>query len=170
MTLTIKQCQSGLSVFFGRLSMKCLKSVSSLLYADQIKRKPRFDLLLQLYSFAIFSLIAVFTLSLHNICVIINLWKLCNLSVCIKYFSSPLCYTDKINAEICLHRFWKYFWLHKIIWIWCDMKNMFRSNFHFKLKRNLDDESNEEIDDIDDLFSSTYKKRNFMKWKTLLLL
>ena len=50
------------------------------------------------------------------------------------------------------------------------MKNMFRSNFHFKLKPNLDDESNEEIDDIDDLFSSPYKKRNFMKWKTLLLL
>ena len=50
------------------------------------------------------------------------------------------------------------------------MKNMFRSNFHFKLKPNLDDESNEEIDDIDDLFSSPYKKRNLMKWKTLLLL
>ena len=32
-----------------------------------------------------------------------------------------------------------------------DMKNMFCSNFHFKLKRNLDDESDEEIDDIDDL-------------------
>ena len=40
-----------------------------------------------------------------------------------------------------------------------DMKNMFCSNFHFKLKRNLDDESNEEIDDIDDLFCSTYDKR-----------
>ena len=40
-----------------------------------------------------------------------------------------------------------------------DMKNMFCSNFHFKLKRNLDDESDEEIDDIDDLFYSPYKKR-----------
>ena len=39
-----------------------------------------------------------------------------------------------------------------------DMKNMFCSNFHFKLKRNLDDKSDEEIDDIDDLFCSTYKK------------
>ena len=36
---------------------------------------------------------------------------------------------------------------------------MFCSNFHFKLKRNLDDESDEEIDDIDDLFYSLYKKR-----------
>ena len=46
-----------------------------------------------------------------------------------------------------------------------DMKNMFCSNFHLKsnvrrkLKRNLDDESDEEIDDIDDLFYSPYKKR-----------
>ena len=40
-----------------------------------------------------------------------------------------------------------------------DMKNMFCSNFHFKLKRNLDDESDEEIDDIDDLFYSLHKKR-----------
>ena len=40
-----------------------------------------------------------------------------------------------------------------------DMKNMFCSNFHFKLKRNLDDESDEEIDCIDDLFYSPYKKR-----------
>ena len=39
------------------------------------------------------------------------------------------------------------------------MKNMFCSNFHFKLKRNLDDESDEEIDDIDDLFYLPYKKR-----------
>ena len=45
------------------------------------------------------------------------------------------------------------------------MKNMFCSNFHLKsnvrrkLKRNLDDESDEEIDDIDDLFYSPYKKR-----------
>ena len=39
-----------------------------------------------------------------------------------------------------------------------DMKNMFCSNFHFKLKRNLDDKSDEEIDDIDDLFCSTYNK------------
>ena len=29
-----------------------------------------------------------------------------------------------------------------------DMKNMFCSNLHFKLKRNLDDESDEETDDI----------------------
>ena len=29
---------------------------------------------------------------------------------------------------------------------------MFCSNFHFKLKRNLDDKSDEGIDDIDDLF------------------
>ena len=40
-----------------------------------------------------------------------------------------------------------------------DMKNMSCSNFHFKLKRNLDDESDEEIDDIDDLFYLPYKKR-----------
>ena len=40
-----------------------------------------------------------------------------------------------------------------------DMKNMFCSNFHFKLKRNLDNESDEEIDDIDDLSYSPYKKR-----------
>ena len=39
-----------------------------------------------------------------------------------------------------------------------DMKNMFCSNLHFKLKRNLDDESDEETDDIDDLFYSPYKK------------
>ena len=39
------------------------------------------------------------------------------------------------------------------------MKNTFCSNFHFKLKRNLDVESDEEIDDIDDLFYSPYKKR-----------
>ena len=41
------------------------------------------------------------------------------------------------------------------------MKNMFCfcSNFHFKLKLNLDDESDEEIDDVDDLFYSLYKKR-----------
>ena len=38
-----------------------------------------------------------------------------------------------------------------------DMKNMFCSNFHFKLKRNL--ESDEEIDDIHDLFYSPYKKQ-----------
>ena len=37
------------------------------------------------------------------------------------------------------------------------MKNMFYSNFHFKLKRNLDDESDEKIDDIYDLFYSPYK-------------
>ena len=36
---------------------------------------------------------------------------------------------------------------------------MFCSNFHFKLKRNFDDESDEEIDCIDDLFYSPYKKR-----------
>ena len=40
-----------------------------------------------------------------------------------------------------------------------DLKNMFCSNFHFKLKRNIDDESDEEIDDIDDFFYSHYKKR-----------
>ena len=40
-----------------------------------------------------------------------------------------------------------------------DMKNMFCSNFHFKLKRNFDDESDEETDDVDDLFYSPYKKR-----------
>ena len=40
-----------------------------------------------------------------------------------------------------------------------NMKNMFCSNFHFKLKRNLDNESDEEIDDIDDLSYSPYKKR-----------
>ena len=40
-----------------------------------------------------------------------------------------------------------------------DLKNMFCSNFHFKLKRNIDDESDEEIDDIDDFFYSPYKKR-----------
>ena len=39
-----------------------------------------------------------------------------------------------------------------------DMKNIFCSNFHFKLKRNLHDESDEEIDNIDDLFYS-YKNR-----------
>ena len=39
-----------------------------------------------------------------------------------------------------------------------DMKNMFCSNLHFKSKRNLDDESDEETDDIDDLFYSPYKK------------
>ena len=38
-----------------------------------------------------------------------------------------------------------------------DMKNMFCSNFHFKLTRNL--ESDEEIDDIHDLFYSPYKKQ-----------
>ena len=38
------------------------------------------------------------------------------------------------------------------------MKNMFCSNFHFKLKRKLADKSDEEIDDIDDLFYSPYKK------------
>ena len=31
-----------------------------------------------------------------------------------------------------------------------DMENIFCSNFHFKLKRNLDDEPDEEIDGIDD--------------------
>ena len=50
------------------------------------------------------------------------------------------------------------------------MKNMFCSNFHFKLKRNLGDESDEEIDDIGDLFYSPYKNENQMKRKTLLLL
>ena len=35
-----------------------------------------------------------------------------------------------------------------------DMENMFCSNFHFKLKRNLDDQSDEEIDGKDDLFNS----------------
>ena len=39
------------------------------------------------------------------------------------------------------------------------MKNMFCTNFHFKLKRDLEDESDEEIDCIDDLFYSPYKKR-----------
>ena len=39
------------------------------------------------------------------------------------------------------------------------MKNMFCSNFHFKLKSNLDDESDEKIEDIDYLFYSPYKKR-----------
>ena len=39
-----------------------------------------------------------------------------------------------------------------------DMKNIFCSNFHFKLKRNLHDESDEEIDNIGDLFYS-YKNR-----------
>ena len=39
------------------------------------------------------------------------------------------------------------------------MKNMFCRNFHFKLKSNLDDESDEEIDDIDDSFYPPYKKR-----------
>ena len=39
-----------------------------------------------------------------------------------------------------------------------DKKNMFCSNFHFKLKSNLDEESDEEIDDIDGLFYSPYKK------------
>ena len=38
------------------------------------------------------------------------------------------------------------------------MKNMFCSNFHFKLKRNLDDKSDEGINDIDDLFCWPYKK------------
>ena len=37
---------------------------------------------------------------------------------------------------------------------------MFCSNFHFKLKSNLDDESDEEYYDIDDLFYSPYKKWN----------
>ena len=36
---------------------------------------------------------------------------------------------------------------------------MFCNNSDFKLKRNLDDESDEEIDYIDDLFYSPYKKR-----------
>ena len=36
---------------------------------------------------------------------------------------------------------------------------MFCRNFHFKLKSNLDDESDEEIDDIDDSFYPPYKKR-----------
>ena len=40
-----------------------------------------------------------------------------------------------------------------------DMKNMFCSNFHFKLKRNLDGESDEEIHDIDYLLYSPHKKR-----------
>ena len=35
-----------------------------------------------------------------------------------------------------------------------DMENIFCSNFHFKLKRNLNDEPDEEIDGIDDLFNS----------------
>ena len=34
------------------------------------------------------------------------------------------------------------------------MENIFCSNFHFKLKRNLDDEPDEEINGIDDLFNS----------------
>ena len=34
-----------------------------------------------------------------------------------------------------------------------DMENIFCSNFHFKLKRNLD-EPDEEIDGTDDLFNS----------------
>ena len=38
------------------------------------------------------------------------------------------------------------------------MKNKLCSNFHFKLKRNLDDKSDEGIDDIDDLFYWPYKK------------
>ena len=38
------------------------------------------------------------------------------------------------------------------------MKNTLCSNFHFKLKRNLDDTSDEGIDDIDDLFYWPYKK------------
>ena len=40
-----------------------------------------------------------------------------------------------------------------------DMKNMFCSNFHFKLKRNLDGESDDEIHDIDYLLYSPHKKR-----------
>ena len=51
-----------------------------------------------------------------------------------------------------------------------DMKNMFCSNFHFNLKRNLDDESDEEIDDIDDLFYSPYKKRRLDEERETLLL
>ena len=40
-----------------------------------------------------------------------------------------------------------------------NMKNMFCNNFHFKLKRNPDYESDEEINDIDDLFYSPYIKQ-----------
>ena len=40
-----------------------------------------------------------------------------------------------------------------------DMKSMFFGNFHFKLKRNIDDNSDEEINGIDDFFYSPYKKR-----------
>ena len=50
------------------------------------------------------------------------------------------------------------------------MKNMFCSNFHFKLKRNLDDESDEEIDDMMIFFTYLTKNENQMKRKTLLLL
>ena len=39
-----------------------------------------------------------------------------------------------------------------------DMKNMFCRNFHFKLKRNLDDESEEEIDDTDDFYFTQLTK------------
>ena len=42
------------------------------------------------------------------------------------------------------------------------MKNMFCSNFHFKLKRNLDDESDEEIDDMMIFFAYLTKNENQM--------
>ena len=40
------------------------------------------------------------------------------------------------------------------------MKNMFYSNFHFKLKLNLDDESDEEIDDVMTYFTHFTKNEN----------
>ena len=40
------------------------------------------------------------------------------------------------------------------------MKNMFCSNFHFKLKLNLDDESDEEIDDVMTYFTHFTKNEN----------
>ena len=46
------------------------------------------------------------------------------------------------------------------------MKNMFCSNFHFELKRNLDDESDAETNETDYLFYSPYKKRKLNEDET----
>ena len=60
------------------------------------------------------------------------------MSVCINYFK-VLCYADKIKAANASVDFENIFDYTKSFD--GDMKNMFCSDFHYKLKRKLDDES-----------------------------